>query len=197
MPTMKQNLSYKANQEIITYSEQIAARESEIDLLNRELEAYKAEKEATEEQKAIAMATKSSYEDLIKAMQTYSQESYNRTNLVDDLLKIQTEPLGEVGMAMYTTISSVVFEEECSWLYDYAQKNFEVKNYNITIERMERVMKIDKEYADGGAMLLLMQAYHDTNEAAKAEELYNQILEKFPDTEVSRTATQIIKGITD
>ena len=197
MPTMKQNLSYKANQEIITYSEQIAARESEIDLLNRELEAYKAEKEATEEQKAIAMETKSSYEDLIKAMQTYSQESYNRTNLVDDLLEIQTEPLGEVGMAMYTTISSVVFEEECSWLYDYAQKNFEVKNYNITIERMERVMKIDKEYADGGAMLLLMQAYHDTNEAAKAEELYNQILEKFPDTEVSRTATQIIKGITD
>ena len=58
-------------------------------------------------------------------------------------------------------------------------------------------MKIDKEYADGGAMLLLMQAYHDTNEAPKAEELYNQILEKFPDTEVSRTATQIIKGITD
>ena len=58
MPTMKQNLSYKANQEIIAYSEQIAARESELDLLNRELESYKAQIEATEQEIAIAKATK-------------------------------------------------------------------------------------------------------------------------------------------
>ena len=197
IPTMKQNMSYKANQEIITYSEQIAACKSEIDLLNRELEAYKAESEATAEEKAIAMGTKSSYEALIEAIQTYSKESYSRASLVDDLLAIKTDSLGEVGMATYKAMTQVLFEEECSSLYDYAKKNFDVKNYHITIERMERVMKIDKQYADGAAMLLLMESYHDTKETSKAEALYNEIIELFPDSDVSVTATQIMRGTTD
>ena len=144
MPTLKQNMSYKANQEIIEYSEQIAAKKSEIDLLNRELEEFQAESAETAKQKELAMNTKASYEALIEAMQVYAKPNYNRASLVDDLLAIKTESLDEVGIAAYEAMANVVFEEECKSLYDYAKKNFAVKNYQITVERMERVMELMK-----------------------------------------------------
>ena len=194
MPTLKQNMAYKANREIVEYSEQIAARESEIDLLNREIEALQEESEATAEQKEIAIQTKSSYEALIEAMETYTKPNYNRASLVDDLLEIKTEPLGESAMAVYEEITGVVFEEECKALYDYAQKNFLVKNYQIVVERMERVMEVNEEYADGEAMLLLMQTYHEMGQSDKAEPLYQKILELYAGTDVARNATQVIKG---
>ena len=195
MPTLKQDMAYKANQEIIEYSEQLAAKKSEIDLLNRELEAYQAEQAAAEEEKQIAMNTKESYEALIEAMETYSKDSYSRAALVDELLEIKTESLGETGIATYEAMTGVVFKEECEWLYDYSQKNFAVKNYDIAVERLERVMIIDEDYADGQAMLLLMQTYHEKGEVEKAETWYQEILEKYADTEVAASATQIMKGI--
>jgi len=194
MPTLKQDMAYKANQEIIEYSEQLAAKKSEIDLLNRELEAYQAEQEATAQEKEIAMNTKTSYEELIAAMELYSKDSYNRSTLVDDMLEIQTSSLGENGTAAYEAITKVIFTEECEALYDYAKKNFVVKNYDIVVERMERVMTIDEDYADGQAKLLLMQTYHEKGEAEKAENLYQSILEVYKDTEVAQSATQIMKG---
>ena len=194
MPTLKQDMAYKANQEIIEYSEQLAAKKSEIDLLKRELEAYQAEKEATEAEKQMAMNTKSSYEALIEAMETYSKPSYSRATLVDDMLEIETASLGEIGIATYEAITKVIFAEECKFLYDLAKKNFEVKNYDIAIERLERVMTIDEKYENGQAKLLLMQTYHEKGEVEKAEPLYQSILEEYKDTEVSQTATQIMKG---
>ena len=195
MPTLKQDMAYKANQEIVEYSEQLAAKKSEIDLLNRELEAYQAEQEATAEEKQIAMNTKASYEALIEAMETYSKDSYNRSSLVDEMLAIQTEPLGEKAIATYEAITTVIFAEECESLYDYAKKNFAVKNYDIVVERLERVMTIDEDYDDGQAKLLLMQTYHEKGEVEKAETLYQDILGEYKDTEVAQTATQIMNGI--
>jgi len=194
MPTLKQDMTQQSNQEIISYSEQIAARESEIDLLNRELETFKVEQETTAQQKQIAMETKASYEKLLEAMETYAKASYNRSNLVDDLLEIRVEALGETAQETYESISSVVFEEECSSLFNYAQQNFAVKNYQIVVERMERVMEIDPGYADGEAKLLLMETYHELEEAEKAESLYQAILEEYPDTDVAQRATQIMTG---
>jgi tetratricopeptide (TPR) repeat protein len=194
MPTLKQDMTQKSNQDIISYSEQIAARETEIDLLNRELETFKTEQEETAKQKQIAMETKASYEALVEAMETYAKESFSRTKLVDELLEIKTEALGEKALESYEKITSVVFEEECAFLYDYAQKNFVVKNYQIVVERMERVMEIDSGYADGAAMLLLMETYHELEEAEKAESLYQTIKNEYPDTEVSQRATQIMTG---
>ena len=61
VPTMKQNMAAKTNKEIIVYSEQIAAKKTEIDLLNRELEGYKEASEDTQQAKEIAEGTQASY----------------------------------------------------------------------------------------------------------------------------------------
>lgn len=194
VPTVKQNMSAKTNKEIIAYSEQIAGKESEIDILNQELTQYKSESEATENEKAIAQGTQASYEALVAAIEHYRQTNYNRATLADELLAIQTESLGATGKTTYDTIANEVFEEQCSSLYEAAQKSFAVANYGTVIEKMEKVVKMKEGYANGEAILLLMNAYQKNGDTEKATQVYNHILELYPNTEIATKAAEAMGG---
>ena len=194
VPTMKQNMATKTNKEIIVYSEQIAAKKTEIDLLNRELEGYKEASEETQQAKEIAEGTQASYESLIAVIEHYYDANYSWSKLADELLEVKTDSLGEAGLITYNEIAKEVFEDQCSELYAYAQRSFEVANYGTVIEKMERVIKMDESYEDGEALLLLMNAYHKKDETESATEIYNRIKELFPDSEVARKATETMTG---
>ena len=192
VPTVRQSMSAKTNKEMIAYSEQIAARESEIDLIQKELSQYKAESEATAAEKEAAQSTKSSYEALVSAMGHYYQTDYKRSALVDELLAIRSDTLGETGKTVYNAITADVFEKECAPLYESAQKSFQVANYGTVIEKMERVISMREGYDDGKALLLLMNAYHKNGDAEKAETAYQRILALYPDTEIASQATEVM-----
>lgn len=193
-PTLRQNMSAKTNKDIIAYSEQIAAKESEIDLLNRELEQYKAESEATAAEKAIAQGTQASYEALVTVIQHYNEANYSWAKLVDEILAVQTDSLGATGKAVYDAISEEVFEAQCSELFASAGRSYEVANYGTVIEKLERVMKMKEGYEDGEAILMLMNAYHKIGDEEKATTTYNRILELYPETEIAQQATAVVTG---
>lgn len=192
VPTVRQSMSAKTNKEMIAYSEQIAARESEIDLIQKELSQYKAESEATAAEKEVAQSTKSSYEALVSAMEHYYQTDYKRSALVDELLAIRSDTLGETGKKVYDAITADVYEKECAPLYESAQKSFRVANYGTVIEKMDRVISMREGYDDGKALLLLMNAYHKNGDAEKAETAYQRILVLYPDTEIASQATEVM-----
>ena len=195
VPSVKQKITQKTNKEVIAYSEQIAAKESEIDLLNKELAEYKATSDATANEMAIAQGTKGSYEGLVAAIAHFNQEKYNWATLADELLAIQTESLGEVGTATYNQIAEVVFEDQCSKLFVAAQKSYNVANYGTVIEKMERVVKMKEGYADGKALLLLMNAYQKNGNTEQATAIYNRILELYPESALATEASTAM-GVT-
>lgn len=192
VPTVRQNMSMKTNKEMIAYSEQIAARESEMDLLTKELNQYKAASDATAAEMEIAQSTKSSYEGLIAVISHYNEENYSWATLADELMAIQTDALGETGKATYDAIAGEVFEDQCSKLYESAKKSFDVANYGTAIEKLERVVKMKEGYADGEAIFLLMQAYQKNENGEQATATYNRILELYPDSELATKATEIM-----
>lgn len=194
VPAIKQDAAAKTNQEIIAYSEQIAAKQSEIDLLNKELEQYKAESEATAQEKEIAKGTQASYEALIAVIANYNNQNYNWSTLADELLEITTESLGETGITTYEAIADEVFADQCKKLYASSKNSFSVANYGTVIEKMERVIKMDEEYEEGDALLLLMNAYSKNGDEEKATQIYERILELYPETEVARSATETMTG---
>ena len=192
LPAVKQEMSAKTNKEIIQYSEQIAAKKSELDLMNAELESLRAEQETIAAEKEVAKGTKDSYEAMVQVIQHYYDEKYDRSKLADELLKISTKSLGEEGLKFYQTIAEDVFDKECKSLYESAQKSFEVANYKTVIEKMERAVMMKEGYEDGKALLLLMHAYHEKDDMEKATVTYQRILELFPDTDVAQEATEIM-----
>lgn len=195
-PTLKQNMAAQTNQEIISYSEQIAAKKSEIDLLNKELEQYKAESEATALEKEIAKGTQSSYEALVAAIEHYHQKNYDWAKLAEELLAIKTDALGAVGKTIYDTMTQEVYDDQCKKLYTSAKNSYAVKNYDTVIEKMERVIKMNEKYEDGEGLLLLMNAYHGRGDKEDAQIIYDRILELYQGTEVAGEATATMTGAT-
>lgn len=194
VPTMKQNMTAKTNQDIIVYSEQIAARESEIDLLEKEVETYRAERAETEKQMKLAKGTQSNYEALLSVIEHYENPNYSRMTLTDELLEIQPETLGETAKEKYDAMVKDVFAGECERLFTRATKSYEVANYATAAEHLERVMKMDEGYNGGKAQLLLMQTYQEMGEETKAKEVYEHILELYPDKEIAQEATEFMNG---
>lgn len=189
VPTMKKSMITKTNQDIIVYSEQIAARETEIDLLERELEQYRAESEATAEEKAIAQQTGASYEALVSILVHYNTPNYDNSKLVDELFEVNVEALGATGKAQYDAISEEVFAKECESLFDVAKKSFDAVNYSRSQECLERILKMNEGYEDGQAILMLMKTYDGQGNDEQAEQLYQRILEEYKDTELAAEAT--------
>lgn len=188
VPAMKRNMNAKTNKEVINYSEQIAALDTEVELLTKELDGYKASSEQTEAEKEVAQGTKSSYENLVTVMEHYRDAGYKRSTLVDELLTIRTEALGDTGKATYEKIATEVFAAECAELYPIAQKSYEAVNYKRALECLERIVLMDEKYENGEVLYMLTDIYLKQNETDKATEKQNRILELFPDTDVANRA---------
>lgn len=193
VPTMRKNINAKTNKEVIVYSEQIAALETEVELLTKEVEGYKATSEQTEAEKQVAQGTQESYEVLVKAIDHYHDASYKRSTLADELLTIKTESLGDGGKAIYEKISKEVFATECEELYPIAKRSYEAVNYKRAIECLERIVLMDEKYNNGEALYMLMDIYHKQNETEKADTIYRRIIELFPDTDVANRANALMK----
>ncbi|MEE1315169.1 MAG: hypothetical protein UHS49_05335, partial [Faecalimonas sp.] len=52
--------------------------------------------------------------------------------------------------------------------------------------------KMNEGYADGEAMLILMEAYQKTEAQDKAMALYNRILELYPDKDIATEAKEMM-----
>ena len=192
VPSIKQKLAMEAKAEIIEYSEQLAAKNTEIDLLTRELEQYRLQSEATADAMQKAQNTTSDYEALVIVIEHYYDKNYSRVKLTDELLKIRTDSLGEKGKQIFTAISNEVYEEQCKSLYESAQRSFVVANYGTVIEKLERVVAMKEGYEDGEAILMLMESYHERGESEKATAKYERIKVLFPNTEVLQKATKVM-----
>lgn len=192
VPTMRKNINAKTNKEVIAYSEQIAALETELELLTKEVEGYKATSEQTEVEKQVAQGTQESYEVLVKAIEHYYDAAYKRTTLADELLSIKIESLGDGGKAIYEKICKEVFASECAELYPIANRSYEAVNYKRAIECLERIVLMDEKYNNGEALYMLMDIYHKQDETDKANTIYNRIIELFPDTDVANRAKTLM-----
>ena len=193
VPAMKKNMAAKTNEEIIVYSEQIAALESELDLQNKELEQYKASSDATEAEKAVAQSTQASYEALIVAIEHYNKEGYSTSKLADELLAINTASLGATGVTTYETMTKKIFAEECERLYPIGTKSYEAVNYNRALECFEKIELMNEQYKEGEVLYMLMDIYQKQGETEKATAKYNRILELYADKDIAKRATELMK----
>ena len=194
VPAINHNKSTKTNKDVVAYSDQIAAKESEISALQKQVEGYQAKEKELEAEKQKAANTQSSYEALINVISHYNQKNYNTTNLIDELLALSTDSLGEVGKAQYDEMTGDIFPKQCDKLYRSARQSYRVANYGTAIESLEKVMKMNESYEDGKALLLLADSYAGNGDTEKATEKYNRVIELFPNSDVAQKATDALNG---
>ena len=72
------------NKQTVKFSDQIATQKSQISALKKELETYRTDTKAAEEQKQTAEVTKSSYESLMTVVSHYSTGDMSNSALAEE-----------------------------------------------------------------------------------------------------------------
>ena len=101
MPAVSASRQSKVNKQTVKFSDQIATQKSQISALKKELETYRTDTKAAEEQKQTAEVTKSSYESLMTVVSHYSTGDMSNSALAEELLKINGGTLGTSGKEEY------------------------------------------------------------------------------------------------
>lgn len=197
VPSAKTRQAARTNQEIIKYSDQIAAKQNEVDILTQEVESYEAEAEQMEAEKKNAQNTKKNYEKFVTALLHYQDKTYNRNTLESELLAVDGKSLGKTAKEQYDAITEEVYEKQCRELYASAKKRYEVKNYKDAITELERVIAMNEKYEDGQALLLLANCYKDKGEANKAKTKFQRVIKLYKDEPIAAKAQEDMKAQTD
>lgn len=197
VPSARSRQVAKTNKEIIQYSDQIAAKQNEIDILNQEVKEYEAEAETMETERKTAKNTKQNYEKLVDVMEHYADATYSLDKLEEELLAVDSKSLGSKGKARYEAISNEVFERQCKTLYDSAKNKYDGKNYKEAVTELERVIAMNEQYRDGEALLLLGNTYKAKGETNKAKEQYQRIIKLYKDKPIASQAQEEMKAQTE
>ena len=192
MPAVSASRQSKVNKQTVKFSDQIATQKSQISALKKELETYRTDTKAAEEQKQTAEVTKSSYESLMTVVSHYSTGDMSNSALAEELLKINAGTLGTSGKEEYDSLTEKIYPKVCESLYATSQKNYQVANYETAVTNLEQVVQMDEGYQDGEAMLLLAQSYEKQGEQDKANAYYQKIIEEHEGTQAATDAQKAL-----
>lgn len=157
-PTIIQNEARKTNDTIVELSEEIAARDTQINVLKEELESYRSTDEEAQNAIESSANTQESYEMTMYVKELYEGEATSNADMTELLLQVNADVLGERGKAIYDEISGKLFPKMCERYYASAQEKIDAEDYAGAVTDLEKVVQMDSEYDGGNAKLLLEDA---------------------------------------
>lgn len=192
MPAVTAQRQKKLNEEVVAFSDKIATQEAQISALKTELEEYRANSEESENAKATAASTQDSYEIVLNISKHFAAEDMSDKAMLEQMLKVSEDSLGTIGKDRYNEVADSLYPRMCEKLYNSAKSEYESGDYDSTITDLEQVVQMDEEYESGNAMLLLAQSYEKKGEKDKANLWYQNVVEKFKDKKVAKTAQKAL-----
>lgn len=192
MPAVSSSRQKKLNEQTAAFSDKIATQESQIGALKTELEQYRAESEEDESTQVTAESTQESYEAVMSVSEHFKAEDMSDKGMLEEMLKIERDSLGERGKEMYDEVADTLFPRMCERLYGTAKEEFDSESYDSAIESLEQIVAMDQTYEDGNAWLMLAQSYEKNGDTEKAKAQYEKIVEQMEGKEAANTAQKAL-----
>ncbi len=188
MPALNTSTQNKNDKRIVEFSDEIASQKAQINALKKELDTYRSSEEESTDTEATADEVKESYETVINMYNNLNSGDMSYSAMADELLNVKADALGTLGRQQFDTLTATIYPDVCSDLYTEASECYSAGNYDTAITDLEKVNKMDGDYNNGAAVLLLAQCYEKNGKTDEANKLYQQILEDFPSTEAASSA---------
>lgn len=193
-PAVNQKRNEAANKNIVSLSEEIDSRDTQIETLKKELESYRSTSDEAETALQSAQSTQESYEALMTVYNQYEGGQTSNADMLEGLLTVTPDALGEQGKAIYDEISGELFPTMCERLYGEAVSSMDEGNYADAITNLEKVIQMDAGYSDGDALKLLGDAYSGNGDADKAKETYEKVVSDYAGTQAAEDAQNALNG---
>ncbi len=192
VPAIDSARQKEQNKAVVEFSDQIATQEAQISALRQELDDYRKASEGAENEETTAAGTMDSYEIILNIYPHYQRDDMSDAAMVEELLKVNAASLGSVGKSEFEEMTGVLYQRYGSTLYEGAQANYEVANYEAAVEKMDVLLKMNEGYDNGGALLLMAKIHEAQGEQDKANLKYQKILNEYPETTAANQAKEAI-----
>ncbi len=116
-------------------------------------------------------------------------------NLEAIAVLIAEDEISPAFSGLYHTLLSIVGPELAKSYYQTGHAAYQSEDYAAAIENLTKAVYYDAEDAD--AMYFLGESYRKSEDAVKATEIFNRVIELFPDTDRARRAAQYIEELAE
>jgi len=177
VPAKVRSVRNETNQQIIEYSDEISAKQAEINSLKKQIEELTPTEEEIQEEETASV----SYEKLIEAYTSFRAEDLEASAAALD--EVKPEELSEAAMGLYNEVYKTVHAENVKAMFDAGSEAYSSGNFEAAIENLAPVVAMDEKYENGYALYYLARAYESQEEKEKALEMFQRFAEAFPGTE--------------
>ena len=186
VPAKGRSVRNEANEQIREYSDEISAKEAEINSLQKQLD----EVQPAENTEAAAVDTGVDYEKLIEAYVSF--QAGDTETAVTALDAVDKTKLSEAALGLYGEVYKSVHAEEVKNLFTTGSAAYDAGNYEEAIESLSQVVSMDEKYENGYALYYLARSYEKTQQNESAVAMFQKFVEHFPGTERAAYSTNAI-----
>lgn len=176
----KQELITEYTSQLSTKEATISDLESQLETANQELETTKADLEQYEGDSGLI----SGYENLISAMEAYNENDV--VTAAEKLAAINVDSLSEEGKVLYQNLQPTVIAAAADSLYTTGYASYNQGDYDTAINDLAKVIQYDE--TNVRAYYYLAKSYKLNGNIEKANEYYQMVIDKFPDTQFANYA---------
>ncbi len=191
VPSVRQDASRDADEKVVEYSNIMAGQETQISGLTEQLASATSRAETAEQQLEQSGQTSDSYENLLRAYNAYQNGDY--TEAAETLSRIQADALSEEGKATYNSIyedvQGLMFEQ----LSNDGMDAMNGGDYDTAIEYLTQARAINGN--DYATLSSLANAYRLKGDNANAVAVFQDIIQRFPDSREASVAQNYIDQI--
>lgn len=181
-PIRVSNQTQDVNDVVVEYNQKIAIKDSTISELERQIETLEEELDAlTADEDGEDTTVIDNYNSLLAAAYAYINEDYTagseEINNVDPDIDMDSDE--------FTQLYTVLYEEMHDYLssayYDAGMDAYNTGDLDECIEYLEKCLEVDDTYVD--AIYKLAFVYREDGQETKALEMFQRIVDDFPDSE--------------
>ena len=200
LPSRIEKVKSASNDRYREVSELLDAKTVQVNELTAQIEALNQEttslsnslSAAQEANEAIGANT-----DLIEAALMYMNDTADELAIADALEMIDAEYMAneasESFRNLYAAIKAGIGDAVAKESYNIGYEAFRNEDYDTAVTNLERAY--DYNPRNGEALYNLGNAYNKRGDTDKAVEIYEQVIEQFPNTEKARKSDTYIKEI--
>lgn len=193
VPAMNKADNSDVNKNFTELSDQLAAKNAAVSELEQRVQALEDEKTALQEEMEAVTGSEGvlkTSDYLLQAGNAYIEDKSKVIEIMDYLGNIDKAYLesgaSEPFKSLYETIYNDISKKAAKEYYNAGMTASKEDDYATAITELTKAWELDETNVD--ALYNLAHAYRNSNNTTKADELYKQVIELFPNTRNARNA---------
>ena len=181
VPANRQSVNDAANRQVTDANTKLATESVKVQELQDEIDGYTSQVEDANKERDDALAKADSYDELLGIAQVYV--GGDASTAASRIASLDASVFDGNAKALYETLSGAAQNSLFTQYYNAGTSAYVLPDYRTAVEQLQKAVDSDpdrKQANHGDALLYLGMSYYYLGDSAKADSIFSQIQQYFP-----------------